>query len=149
MAGTSTFNNSLLNTTIISISRSTQSNTTERCFLPLPIRHQQASLAHRVGLRHRVSATTDDDEWGPDPRESGTVLRPMAVEEKLRIGDEGKIVELKKLLKEKLYGTDRGLMASSETRAEIVEIITQLEGLNPTPAPTETLTLLNGKWILA
>ncbi|KMZ56747.1 Plastid-lipid associated protein PAP / fibrillin family [Zostera marina] len=149
MAGTSTFNNSLLNTTIISISRSTQSNTTERCFLPLPIRHQQASLAHRVGLRHRVSVTTDDDEWGPDPRESGTILRPMAVEEKLRIGDEGKIVELKKLLKEKLYGTDRGLMASSETRAEIVEIITQLEGLNPTPAPTETLTLLNGKWILA
>ncbi|KAM7274417.1 hypothetical protein ACFE04_029081 [Oxalis oulophora] len=38
--------------------------------------------------------------------------------------------------------------ASSETRAEIVELITQLEAENPTPAPTEALPLLNGKWIL-
>ncbi|KAL0364070.1 UNVERIFIED_CONTAM: Light-induced protein, chloroplastic [Sesamum angustifolium] len=43
----------------------------------------------------------------------------------------------------------RGLSASSEARAEIVELITQLEAKNPTPAPTEALTLLNGKWILA
>ncbi|KAL3623190.1 prolyl aminopeptidase [Castilleja foliolosa] len=33
--------------------------------------------------------------------------------------------------------------------AEIVELITQLEANNPTPAPTEALPLLNGKWILA
>ena len=57
--------------------------------------------------------------------------------------------ELKNKLKELLYGTDRGLNASSETRAEIVELITQLEAKNPTPAPTESLPLLNGKWILA
>lgn len=57
--------------------------------------------------------------------------------------------ELKNKLKELLYGTDRGLNASSETRAEIVELITQLEAKNPTPAPTEALPLLNGKWILA
>ncbi|KAB8109749.1 hypothetical protein EE612_046174, partial [Oryza sativa] len=33
------------------------------------------------------------------------------------------------------------LRASSETRAEVVELITQLEARNPTPAPTEALTL--------
>lgn len=56
---------------------------------------------------------------------------------------------LKKQLADSFYGTNRGLSASSETRAEIVELITQLESKNPNPAPTEALTLLNGKWILA
>ncbi|XP_059624496.1 plastid-lipid-associated protein, chloroplastic [Cornus florida] len=56
---------------------------------------------------------------------------------------------LKKQLVDSFYGTERGLKATSETRAEIIELITQLEAKNPTPAPTEALTLLNGKWILA
>lgn len=56
--------------------------------------------------------------------------------------------DLKRALVDSFYGTDRGLRASSETRAEIVELITQLEAKNPTPAPTEALNLLNGKWIL-
>ncbi|KAK1378347.1 Plastid-lipid-associated protein, chloroplastic [Heracleum sosnowskyi] len=56
---------------------------------------------------------------------------------------------LKKKLVESFYGTNRGLSATSETRAEIVELITQLEAKNPTPAPTEALSLLDGKWILS
>ncbi|KAH6823353.1 Plastid-lipid associated protein PAP / fibrillin family protein [Perilla frutescens var. hirtella] len=56
---------------------------------------------------------------------------------------------LKKQLLESFDGTNRGLSASSETRAEIVELITQLELQNPNPAPTQALTLLNGRWILA
>jgi len=56
--------------------------------------------------------------------------------------------DLKRALVDSFYGTDRGLKASSETRAEILELITQLEAKNPTPAPTEALNLLNGKWIL-
>nr|DAD35192.1 TPA_asm: hypothetical protein HUJ06_005832 [Nelumbo nucifera] len=54
------------------------------------------------------------------------------------------IYNLKKALMDSLYGMDRGLRASSENRAEIVEIITQLEAKikNPTAAPTEALTLL-------
>ncbi|CAI0467700.1 unnamed protein product [Linum tenue] len=59
------------------------------------------------------------------------------------------IDSLKNRLVDCFYGTDRGLRASSETKAEIVELITQLEAKNPTPAPTEALTLLQGKWILA
>ncbi|KAL1805846.1 hypothetical protein ACET3Z_028914 [Daucus carota] len=56
---------------------------------------------------------------------------------------------LKKKLVDSFYGTNRGLSATSETRAEIVELITQLEAMNPTPAPTEALSLLDGKWILS
>jgi len=64
--------------------------------------------------------------------------------------DDGEDVEdLKQQLIDTLYGTQRGLRASSDTRAEIIELITQLEAKNPTPAPTEALSLLDGKWILA
>ncbi|KAK6154622.1 hypothetical protein DH2020_008870 [Rehmannia glutinosa] len=55
----------------------------------------------------------------------------------------------KKQLVDSFSGTNRGLHVSTETRADIVELISQLEAQNPTPAPTEALPLLNGKWILA
>ena len=57
--------------------------------------------------------------------------------------------DLKRGLIDALYGTMRGLRVSSESRAEIVELITQLEAENPTTAPTEAADLLNGKWVLA
>lgn len=96
----------------------------------------------------------EDDEWGPDPEEEAEV-EPVTesgggvavAEEKPKEVTE--IESLKKALVDSFYGTDRGLKASSETRAEIVELITQLEAKNPTPAPTEALPLLNGKWVLA
>jgi hypothetical protein len=59
------------------------------------------------------------------------------------------VEDLKQQLIDTLYGTERGLRASSDTRAEVIELITQLEAKNPTEAPTEALTLLNGKWVLA
>lgn len=86
-----------------------------------------------------------EDEWGPEVEK----ISPggVAVEEPPKKPSENEL--LKKKLVDAFYGTNRGLSASSETRAEIVELITQLESKNPTPAPTEALTLLNGKWILA
>lgn len=36
-----------------------------------------------------------------------------------------------------MYGTERGLSARSEVRAEINELITQLEACNPNPSPNE------------
>ncbi|GAB2233128.1 hypothetical protein Droror1_Dr00002345 [Drosera rotundifolia] len=89
-----------------------------------------------------------EDEWGT---EKGTFSAAVAVAEEPKAKEEGseEIDGLKKKLVGSFYGTDRGLRASSETRAEIVELITQLEAKNPNPAPTEALTLLNGKWILA
>uniref|UniRef100_A0A7N0UJL7 Plastid lipid-associated protein/fibrillin conserved domain-containing protein n=1 Tax=Kalanchoe fedtschenkoi TaxID=63787 RepID=A0A7N0UJL7_KALFE len=55
---------------------------------------------------------------------------------------------LKNELVSLFYGTNRGLHAASETRAEIAEVVSKLEGRNPTAAPMEALTLLDGKWIL-
>ena len=73
------------------------------------------------------------------------------VEEKKEVKtvEPSEIDRLKKALVTSFHGTNRGLSATSETRAKIIELITQLEEKNPTPAPTEALTLLNGKWILA
>jgi hypothetical protein len=95
-----------------------------------------------------VQANTSDDEWGTEKDESsaGVAVAEAKLPEKLTDSETEK---LKKALVGTFYGTDRGLKATSETRAEIVELITQLEAKNPTPASTDALTLLNGKWILA
>ncbi|URE19421.1 Plastid-lipid-associated protein [Musa troglodytarum] len=113
--------------------------------------HLKAPTLRGIGMqlltpaRFRTRAMVDDDDDDDDDEEWGeeggvAVAQPPAVSE---------AGELKKKLTDLLYGTDRGLQASSETRAEILELITQLEAKNPTPAPTDTLALLNGKWILA
>lgn len=83
-----------------------------------------------------------EENYGPDkePLSPGTAFLEKEPTE---------IEVLKKQLVNSFYGTSRGLSSSSETRAEIVELITQLEAKNPIPAPTEALTLLNGKWILS
>lgn len=90
-----------------------------------------------------TKAVTSDDEWGPEPSAN------VAVAEEKPAETDTETEKLKKALVDSFYGTDRGLKATSETRAEIVELITQLEAKNPTPAPTDALPLLNGKWILA
>ena len=41
------------------------------------------------------------------------------------------------MLLDSLFGTERGLRASSELRGEINELITQLEAGSPTSAPNE------------
>ncbi|XP_020523054.1 plastid-lipid-associated protein, chloroplastic isoform X2 [Amborella trichopoda] len=93
-------------------------------------------------------------------RRKGTTVPRAAIEPEEEIWEEGsgglavaelgmtEVEKVKKALVEAFYGTNRGLQASSETRAEIVELITQLEAMNPTPVPTQALPLLNGKWIL-
>ncbi|KAK7412704.1 hypothetical protein VNO78_04262 [Psophocarpus tetragonolobus] len=103
-----------------------------------------AKPVEKPRLVGRVRAVTNDDEWGPEKEEA--YGGGVAVEEKPADTETEK---LKKALVDSFYATDRGLKATSETRAEIVELITQLEAKNPNPAPTDALTLLNGKWILA
>ncbi|CAA7031010.1 unnamed protein product [Microthlaspi erraticum] len=93
----------------------------------------------------RARATDAEDEWGSDLVETGSAT--LMAEEAIEAVEETE--RLKRTLVDSLYGTDRGLNASSETNAEIGDLITQLESKNPTPAPTEALFLLNGKWILA
>ncbi|KAE9461642.1 hypothetical protein C3L33_06451, partial [Rhododendron williamsianum] len=102
------------------------------------------------GPGFRVVRAVPDNEWGPEKEEGAAAGVAVAVAEKEPPAKEPTEIELlKKQLVDSFYGTDRGLRATSETRAEIVELITKLEAKNPTPAPTEALTLLDGKWILA
>lgn len=118
----------------------------------VPVSSSNSSLVLKATSKRGaflVRAVVDDDEWGPNPDEES----PSSVGGAVAVAEEPKIVEeiesLKKQLVDSFYGTERGLKASSETRAEIVELITQLESKNPNPNPTEALSLLNGKWILA
>lgn len=91
-----------------------------------------------------VRSNTSDDEWGTEKE----VPSPAVAVADVKLTDT-ETERLKKALVGSFYGTDRGLKATSETRAEIVELITQLEAKNPTPASNDALTLLNGKWVLA
>ena len=102
-------------------------------------------------LAFKVRAVVNDDEWGAEKDEPYGDRPAVAVaeEEEEKPLEPSEIYKLKKALVDSFDGTNRGLQASSETRADIVELITQLEAKNPTPAPTEALSLLNGKWILA
>ncbi|CAI9086853.1 OLC1v1020772C1 [Oldenlandia corymbosa var. corymbosa] len=124
------------------------------CSLNFPDSRAKIAISVQESPQRRLNFVTravpDDDEWGPEPSEPGYGAGiAVAVEEPPKEEATAEIDALKKRLVDAFYGTNRGLSATSETRAEIVELITQLEAKNPTPAPTEALTLLNGKWILA
>ncbi|KAK8477889.1 hypothetical protein V6N11_020976 [Hibiscus sabdariffa] len=88
-------------------------------------------------------------EWDPDKEGPVVMESPGVAVAEPQPDQVVEIQRLKKALVDSFAGTDRGLKTNSETRAEIVELITQLEAKNPTPAPTHALPLLNGKWILA
>ena len=58
------------------------------------------------------------------------------------------VAAVKSRLLDSFYGTNRGLSASSKTRAEANELISRLEAMNPTPSPSYELAALSGKWRL-
>ncbi|CAF2042621.1 BnaA09g20620D [Brassica napus] len=114
---------------------------------PINRRTEVRTAVHRPDFKVRVSDV--NDEWGPDSSERGSNVSVAEKEAEEAIESVEETERLKRSLADSLYGTDRGLSASSETRAEISELITQLESKNPNPAPNEALFLLSGKWILA
>ncbi|KAL7123618.1 hypothetical protein ACP275_01G116800 [Erythranthe tilingii] len=92
-----------------------------------------------------------EDEWGQSGVEfiNGTpVPDPAVVKEEEEKEDDGKLWELKRALVDTVYGSDFGFRASAEVRAETLELVSQLEAANPTPAPTESPQLLDGNWFL-
>ncbi|KAL5700063.1 prolyl aminopeptidase [Ranunculus cassubicifolius] len=72
----------------------------------------------------------------------------FSLDEGKGVKDEGEVDELKKKLLESFYGIDRGSRASSETSAEISELITRLEAQDSTTDLAKCLELLDGKWDL-
>ncbi|KAK8950482.1 hypothetical protein KSP40_PGU012503 [Platanthera guangdongensis] len=100
------------------------------------------------------ASTVITDEWGEkselEPEKPATP-DPSLDDDECGNGiptPDDKLGELKRCLVDTFYGTELGLSASAEVRAEIVELVTQLEAQNPTPAPNEAPELLDGNWIL-
>ena len=153
MAGSALLNALVLRAPSPSFSSSSKRRSAGAFAFPNPPRFPPLRSARRVVLARAAAPPPgaggdpepEDDEWGPEP-EGGSAATGTAVAE---APEAREVTELKAQLKDALYGTERGLRASSESRAKVLELITQLETRNPTPAPTEALTLLNGKWILA
>ncbi|KAJ8626035.1 hypothetical protein MRB53_019342 [Persea americana] len=85
----------------------------------------------------------DEDEWGNDVAGSSDYLSGNG-----NAGVIDKLGELKRCLVDSVYGTEYGFRASAETRAEVVELVNQLEAGNPTPAPMEEAALIGGNWVL-
>ncbi|KAJ1296122.1 hypothetical protein BS78_01G275000 [Paspalum vaginatum] len=86
-----------------------------------------------------------DDDWGKEP-EAPPPPPPAAADEWDEQAERRE--ELKRCLVDTVYGSDLGFRASTEVRGEVVELVTQIEAANPTPAPVEAPDLLDGNWIL-
>ncbi|KAK8494094.1 hypothetical protein V6N13_136011 [Hibiscus sabdariffa] len=114
--------------------------------------HNSTNTSHlmtRKSIRSRPDFRVfagDDEEWVPKQEEPATESGGVSVAEEEE--EKVEMKRLKKALVDLFYGTDGGLKATSEMRGEISELISQLQARNPTPAPTEALPLLHGKWIL-
>lgn len=85
-----------------------------------------------------------DDDWGKEPEAPAPAPAPAAEEDEQEVKRE----ELKRCLVDTVYGSDLGFRASTEVRGEVVELVTQLEAVNPTTAPVDSPDLLDGNWIL-
>eukprot|EP00877_Chromochloris_zofingiensis_P007407 jgi/Chrzof1/291/Cz01g10040.t1 len=94
-------------------------------------------LQNAVHRLHAASAAV-----GPTSDPSGFVTAVADTADDMNVAD------IKAALLDSFFGTERGLSGRSEVRAEINELITQLEAKNPTPSPTETLAMLDGDWKL-
>ncbi|PKA58851.1 putative plastid-lipid-associated protein 3, chloroplastic [Apostasia shenzhenica] len=100
-------------------------------------------------------ATTVADEWGekaePEEPEEPSKPDPPVLEDEwgnsIPAVDD-KLGDLKRCLVDTVYGTELGLRASADVRAEILELVNQLEAHNPTSAPNNAPELLDGNWIL-
>ncbi|XP_054825341.1 plastoglobulin-1, chloroplastic-like [Prosopis cineraria] len=93
-----------------------------------------------------------EDEWeegGGDVEDMGQGNgTPAATIKDQTVGVDDRLVGLKQALVDTVYGTDFGFRAGPEVRAEVSELVNQLEAANPTPAPVEEPRLLNGTWVL-
>ncbi|KAK3041548.1 hypothetical protein RJ639_000682 [Escallonia herrerae] len=93
----------------------------------------------------------NEDEWGPAAEVDEYVTSgngSAGADANVAAGGDDKVGELKRCLVDSVYGTELGFRASSEVRAEVLELVAQLEAANPTPAPTEVAELLDGNWVL-
>ncbi|MFS7888398.1 putative plastid-lipid-associated protein [Helianthus anomalus] len=115
---------------------------------PITITDEWGEKSEPVNEQLTKLSTSDPpqevDEWGT----GGEKVQLESGNGSPVVEESGKIDELKRCLVDSVYGTGLGFNASAEERAEIMELVTRLEAVNPTPAPTESLELLEGNWVL-
>lgn len=146
--------------------RSSQERRVVWSLRPLPIRSLAGSEGEADDEEYDPNDVAVSDESVPDDvletleqestqgegEISGSFVSTRELEEGRADESEAEEAEKRRRLKQavvdSVFGTERGLKASSETRAEVAELITQLEAHNPTAYPTEALSTLSGKWIL-
>ncbi|KAG0583671.1 hypothetical protein KC19_3G154000 [Ceratodon purpureus] len=102
-----------------------------------------APALSRLGVRKTLCAAYGDMDGLSDADEKAKEAKQKEDEEA-----EKHLKGLKQDLILALSGTNWGMDANRETHAVIADIITQLEAVNPNPAPTEALEVLDGKWIM-
>ncbi|XVF52314.1 hypothetical protein PTKIN_Ptkin05aG0008700 [Pterospermum kingtungense] len=100
---------------------------------------------------------TKEDEWeeeyveignGPPVAAQGDETAAEKEEKEEEEGFDSGVADLKRCLVDSVYGTEFGFRAGPEVRAEVLELVNQLEAANPTRAPVEATQLLDGNWIL-
>ena len=91
-------------------------------------------------------ASREPDASSDDATASSSARPEVSGEEEEE--EEAEVDAVKSRLLDSFYGTNRGLSASSKTRAEANELISRLEAMNPTPSPSYELAALSGKWRL-
>jgi len=91
----------------------------------------------------------NDDEWGEQfvAAGNGTAAAP-STSSAVVVEKDGRIEDLKRCLVDTVYGTEFGFRATPEIRAEVLELVNQLEAVNPTSAPVDATGVLDGKWFL-
>ncbi|OMO93348.1 hypothetical protein COLO4_16956 [Corchorus olitorius] len=90
----------------------------------------------------------NEDEWEEEFIEKGNGVPTAAAEKVEEEAFDNRIEDLKRCLVDTFYGTELGFRAGAEVRAEVLELVNQLEAVNPTRAPVEATQLLDGNWVL-
>ena len=108
-----------------------------------------SALAEHEDDWNDARASREPDASSDDATASSSERPEVSGEEE----EEAEVIEaevdaVKSRLLDSFYGTNRGLSASSKTRAEVNELISRLEAMNPTPSPSYELAALSGKWRL-
>ncbi|KAK0590320.1 hypothetical protein LWI29_025352 [Acer saccharum] len=92
----------------------------------------------------------DDDEWEEEyvRQSNGSAAQVVDKEEEEEEEEDAAVSDLKRCLVDTVYGTELGFRASPDVRAEVLELVNQLEAINPTPNPVEATAALDGNWVL-
>lgn len=94
----------------------------------------------------------DEDEWeeydgGADNGSAAAAAAAAPAAKEVEEYDD-KLGDLKRCLVDTVYGTELGFRVGSDVRAEVLELVNQLEALNPTPNPVNAAGVLDGNWVL-